>query len=382
MNPTVKALRAAVDARIPTVIVGSPGTGKTAFVNEMAKEEGYQLITLIGSTMEPTEVGGMPKADSVDTDSGPIPATVWLAPSWQVNILQKKKVILFLDEISNASNAVQAAMLNILQDRRFNNGVKFPEDTIVVGAMNPTDEAADGYGISLPLMNRIMWLSWSPTVAEWVDGMRTNWSNPASEAEMRWKLKIARFIEDNPHELHKLPVDEGTPQAYASLNTSDSSAMSVYENAWASRRSWDNLSKVLANAPEDVYVQDMIGQGLVGFAGMTAFREWLRKNDAISPQEVIDNPTSVDWQSLSLDDGTLIFRSIIEMITAENSGKVIDVFDAVADAGRANIAAPYLNDLMKRATHSDFGMEIISQNRRAFTKVTKKYKEIANKLDK
>lgn len=377
MNPTLKALQAATKAKIPTVLVGSPGTGKTAVINEMAKDMGYDLISLVGSRLEPTEVGGMPKADSIVTEFGPVDATVWLAPDWQVEILQKKRVVLFLDEISNASNAVQAALLTILQDHKFANGQAFPDETIVVGAMNPTDEAADGYGISLPLMNRIMWLNWSPTIQEWVDGMKTNWGSPTSEDEMRWKKKIARFIEDNPGSLHRLPVDEGTPQVYASLDTNDSSAMSVYENAWPSRRSWDNLSKVLAESPEDIFVQDMIGQGLVGFAAMTEFREWLRKNDAISPQEVIDNPKSVNWEALSLDDATLIFRSIIEMITPENSGKVIEVLDVVADAGRANLAGPYLPEIIKVVVSDKMGFDVAAENRSRLSVVSVKYSDIA-----
>ena len=139
------AIKAAMESRMPTMIGGAPGTAKTATIRSIAEEMGYELLTVIGSQMDPTDIVGLPQGQEVGkAENGePIYATVNLSPWWQARILLKKKVILFLDEFSNTSGAVRASMLTLLQNREFPNGQVMPDETIVIGAMNPADQAAD-----------------------------------------------------------------------------------------------------------------------------------------------------------------------------------------------------------------------------------------------
>lgn len=371
---TKAMLDAAIDARMPAMLVGAPGTGKTATVKQIAKDRGYKLITLVGSRMDPTDVAGLPKAASlgVDENDEPIEATVYLSPKWEVEILRHKKVILFLDEWSNSSGAVQAAFLTILQDREFPNGHAFPDETIVIGAMNPAEEAADGYEMALPTTNRIFWINWEPTVASWLDGMSSAWGADVSEEELRWKRKIVGFIKDNPTWLHQPPKDTETTEAYG-MASKTASSMEVFRNAWASRRSWDNLSRVLAHAPEAVYVQDTISQGIVGFPATSAFREWLRQNDTISPHEVLADPQAVDWKNLSVNDANLVFRALIEMINEENALDVIRVFDACADAGRASFGGAFVKELFNKCVNDSFTAEAKAKHRAACAALAPKY---------
>lgn len=351
---TMAMINAAIDARMPTMLVGAPGTGKTVTVKAIARERDYSIISLVGSRMDPTDVTGLPKGEFMGQDENQkdIFGTVNLSPWWQVEIIQKKKVILFLDEWGNSPGAVQAAFLTLLQDREFPNGHKFPDETIVIGAMNPPEEGADSYEMALPTTNRIFWINWSPTAPAWVEGMKTNWGQPASDEEMKWKHKIARFISDNPTYLHKTPDGNiGTGQAYAGLDTNDNSAMTVFQSAWPSRRSWDNLSRVLATAPDTIYVQDTIAQGIVGYSASNAFREFLRKFDVIDPKEVLKDPSSVDWNSISVDDANLLLRAITEMSDNHDTvSQAIEVFNAVAKAKKTSIGAPFMRDFINKAT--------------------------------
>lgn len=368
---------AAIDARMPVMLVGAPGTGKTATVKQIAKERGYKLITLVGSRMDPTDISGLPKAAQMGEDENgqPIEATVYLSPYWQVEILKHKKVILFLDEFSNSSGAIQAAFLTILQDREFANGHAFPEETIIIGASNPAEEAADGYEMALPTTNRIFWISWNPTTESWIEGMLNGWGQELSEDEMKWKRKVASFIKDNPTYLHRPPTEAATVEAYG-VRANNASEMEVFRSAWASRRSWDNLSRVLAKAPEEVYVQDSIAQGIVGYAATAAFREWLRKHDNISPADVLANPEAVDWKNLGINDANMVFRSLIEMIDEANALQIIHVFGVCADAGQANYGGPFVKELFNKVMAADMSAAAKAKHREACSKIIPKYNSV------
>lgn len=378
---TKEMLEAAIAARMPTMIVGAPGTGKTATVKQIAKDRGYHLITLVGSRMDPTDVTGLPKGENLGKlsdapDAEDTYGTVNLAPVWQVDILKKKKVILFLDEWGNSPGAVQAAFLTLLQDREFANGDKFPAETIVIGAMNPPEEGADSYEMALPTMNRIFWISWSPTAESWYNGMLAAWGKTVSDEEMSWRKKIVRFMRDNPSWLHKQPEDAiGTPEAQG-VSSQNASEMAVLRYAWPSRRSWDNLSRVLTEAPDNNYIQDTISKGIVGAGASNAFREWLIKNDVISPEEVIADPSSVDWTTVSQNDAHLILRAVIDLINDENSMNVIELFGHIADQDRANLAVPFLRDMLKNVTGGKVSREITKQNSEPAREVLKKYNHL------
>ena len=347
---TKTIIESLISAKMPIMLVGSPGTGKTASVKAIAKERGYKLITLVGSRMDPTDVSGLPKAATLgeDENNQTIEATVYLSPYWQVEILRHKKVILFLDEFSNSSGAIQAAFLTILQDREFPNGHKFPDETIIIGAMNPPEEAADGYELSLPTTNRIAWISWSPTMHSWIEGMKCAWGEDVPKEELEWKIKIANFIKDNPTWLHQQPKDTGTTAAVG-VNASDPSEMAVFRSAWPSRRSWDNLSRALAGSPEDNFIRDSLAQSIVGFAAAADFREWIQKNDFIKPEDVLADPSIVDWKNISLSDSNILMRAISKMIDANNSTAVLLVVKSAIDADRADLIASYTKDIFQNA---------------------------------
>lgn len=346
---TNQAVMAAIQAKTPVMLVGAPGTGKTESVRAIAKLMGYALITLVGSQMDPTDIVGLPKGENLGkTETGEdIFGTVNLAPWWQVRILKEKKVILFLDEFSNTSGATRASMLTMLQNREFPNGYVMPAETIVIGAMNPASQAADGYDLDLPTTNRIFFVPWKTSHDSWYEGMLKAWGNSdAPPAELAWREKIVKFIKENPGELHREPTTAGTKEAYGA-NLNDPSESEVFRYAWASRRSWDNLSRILTGAPEDVSIQDMIAQGTVGFSAAAKFRDWLRKNDTINPASVLADPNSVDWEKLVPNDLSLILRSLTDGVSEKTFIKTLAVFEKVAEEGRAAEGGTYVYDLLK-----------------------------------
>ncbi len=373
-------------ARMPAVLVGPPGVGKTAKLYELAKRMGYTLITLIGSQLDPTDIVGLPKGELLGKteDGKDIYGTVNLSPWWQVEILLKKKVILFLDEMSNTSSATRASMLTMLQSREFPNGQKMPADTIVVGAMNPTEQAADGYDLDAPTTNRINFIVWAPSVEEWKAGMLRAWGKKVSPAELAWRRRVVRFIEASPDSLQKLPDSSPSPETPAAYgaNAMDPSEMEVFRYAWPSRRSWDNLARVLAFTDDkSPVIQDTLAQGIVGYVQASKFRDWLKRNSKITLTDLMDNPRSVDWRTIGQDESNFLLRGVIDSITdGPSSTKAISVFEEIAKQKMQGLGAGFIRELMSQATKSSLDQDTIEANRQRLKALIQAYKAISSNM--
>ena len=364
------------------MLVGPPGVGKTAKLYELTKRMGYELITLIGSQLDPTDIVGLPKGQLMGhtEDGKEVHGTINLSPWWQVRILLDRKVVLFLDEWSNTSSATRASMLTMLQSREFPNGQKMPAETIVVGAMNPTEQAADGYDLDTPTTNRINFIVWDPSVEEWKEGMLKAWGKKVSQAELTWRSRIVRFIEDSPTSLQKLPGTVQAPEAYG-VNPKDASEMEVLRYAWPSRRSWDNLSRVLAQAGDDVVVQDTLAQGIVGYEQATKFRDWLKRNMTIKPSDLMANPKMVQWKNLSQDETTFLLRSILDSIRDDKSyRRVLAIFNEIARQGMQGIAAGFMQELSALVSKSGPDKDNIDQNRKRYAALTQAFASVTSKM--
>src|SRR5699024_12692494 len=51
----------AVDAKIPTMMIGDPGVGKSASVRALADELDCDVIVLLGSQLDQTDLTGLPQ---------------------------------------------------------------------------------------------------------------------------------------------------------------------------------------------------------------------------------------------------------------------------------------------------------------------------------
>lgn len=362
----VESIKAVAKARIPVMLVGAPGTGKTQTIKKMAEDMGYDLITLVGSRMDPTDISGLPAPSTyVDPLTGkeiiepstkkPIRVTEYYRPWWQVDILTKKRIILFFDEFSNTQPAVRASLLTLFQDREFADGSKMPSETIVIGAMNPVDQAADGSELDLPTKNRMFFIPWEPSPESWYDGMLKAWGKDIGERESMFRRAIVDFIKKNPEHLHREPTDiaEEGAQAYgASLD--DPSEAEVFFSAWPSRRSWDNLARALAETPvkDSDRIQEKITQGLVGYQSAVAFMEFLRERAAYDPIEVLNDPDIFDW---SADASVLsnVLRGIRERAVAEDYKKVASFMMRVAKEDRASEGAPHVHPIVQYLSRAE-----------------------------
>ena len=96
----------AVQSGIPVHLIGRPGTGKTSFVGALGWVTGREVVTVIASIREPSDFAGLPVITKDDN-------VKFAPPSWATHLAELGKGILFLDELSTAPPAVQAALLRV-----------------------------------------------------------------------------------------------------------------------------------------------------------------------------------------------------------------------------------------------------------------------------
>lgn len=256
-----------MNARVPVLISGPPGVGKTAMVQALGRELGLHVETVIASIHDPVDFGGWPVVADGKFRLEP--------PPWFERL--KAGGILFLDELTNAPRAVQAALLRVLLERVVGEAV-LPDNVYIIAAANPVDVAADGWSLSLPMTNRLAHIEFKLDSWEWAQNFPTYWGNPPSfdrldeQNWLRARSMVAAFISRRPELLLQMPKDET-------------------QWAWPSPRSWDHASRLMAMVLDQgvnawaEYVVSCVGSG----AAME-FINWATYVDLPDPEQIIANP--------------------------------------------------------------------------------------------
>ena len=266
-------------ARVPVLLWGAPGTGKSSVVQSLAHSLGWPCEVVIASIREPSDFGGLP----VVTDGG----VTFAPPSWATRLVDAGRGLLFLDEISTAPPAVQAALLRVVLERTVGD-LRLPDDVVVVAAANPPDQAADGWDLSAPLANRFCHLPWATDAATVAEGFTAGFATPSvphlpglgEGALRRAKADIAAFLLLRPSLVTMPPLDR-----------------SAAGRAWPSPRSWEMAARLVAACrtlearPE---VTSMLATGAVGDGAGLELMTWLNDLDLPDPEALLADPGSFE----------------------------------------------------------------------------------------
>lgn len=130
-------LKAANDLHLNLALCAAHGRAKTATIQQYAKQNGFQLITMILSRFLPEDLLGLPTIKNIDGQK----VTSYSNPDWLVEACDpNKKILLFFDEFNNAEMDVQASILNLIEDRKMGD-LALASTTQIVMAFNPTSIA-------------------------------------------------------------------------------------------------------------------------------------------------------------------------------------------------------------------------------------------------
>ena len=130
---------------------------------------GLPCETVIASIREPSDFAGLPIVVGDGVRFAP--------PAWARRLAEAGHGLLFLDELSTAPPAVQAALLRVVLERAVGD-LTLPDEVAVVAAANPPEQAADGWDLSAPLANRLCHLAWQTDPRAVADGLAGGWAAP------------------------------------------------------------------------------------------------------------------------------------------------------------------------------------------------------------
>lgn len=330
----------------------NPGDSKALKkVNIDALEEKYPIRILIGATIEPSELVGLPALETITTKTGiTAPITRNTMPSWAYDLIEAGQGILFLDELNSAPPSVQAAELSLLQGRMVGQ-YKLPDDVLIIAAANPTDIAVNGWNLPSPLSNRLLHIHMEPNVDDFLEGFRIGWGEDISIIEKGLRKNIADFLTRNQTLIQTRPKNDVEGG-----------------KAWASRRSWDNAAKNMA-LTGDIQTQEMI---LMGYVGLEASQSYfIHRTTAALPSvsEVLDG--DVDLSVLPVDAIDNIIRGVIADVKPFSIEKSVSFFISLVEANKGDLAQTHFSDFILRAKEINPTVE---------TSVFAKYYE-ANKED-
>ena len=253
--------------RLPVLIRGRHGVGKSEVVYQVAAKMGYPVVERRASQMTEGDLVGLPDTDNNELIGG-YKSTSFCPPDWFLTAVAEP-VVLFFDEVDRAVPEVRQGLFELMDSRKLN-GITIHPDTVVVAAINGGEHGSQYqvHEMDPAELDRYTVFDVEPTVEDWL-----SWGKDNVETAV-WD-----FINNNRTHLE---------------HTGDFEPNKVYP----SRRSWKRLNDTAASS--DLFATeadlDMLFTLATAFVGFEA---------AVTLRDFIANYTRVVTPEMILDDGNI-----------------------------------------------------------------------------
>lgn len=253
MKPTAAArtITRAIQANTPIMLWGAPGVGKSAIVADVAKTTTRTLYDVRVTLLDPVDLRGIPFIkDGV---------TFWGEPCFLPR--DNSPAILFLDELSAAPAMVQAALYQLILDRKLGE-YTLPDNTAIVAAGNRQSDRAVSTRMSSALSSRFLHSDIDVDTDDW-----STWAIGAGIAP-----EVIAFIRFRPELLNDFDPQKNTGHTFACPRT------------------WEMASRIMATGPMGADEYDTLA-GTIGEGAATEFCAFLRIfRDLPNPDAVLLTP--------------------------------------------------------------------------------------------
>lgn len=235
----------------PAMIWGPPGVGKSQVTAQVAKKLGCQFLDLRLPLLDSVDLRGIPT-----TNNG---TTKWLPPSF---LPTKGKGFLFLDELVQGQQIVQAAASQLILDRRIGE-YTLPDGWYVLAAGNRETDRAATNKMPSHIANRFVHVQFEIDLDDWLSWAAQNNIDPS----------VFAFLNMRPDLLHQF---------------------NPAEKAFPSPRSWEFVSKIVKQGANEEIFREIV-EGTVGKAAAAEYVGFFRVyKDLPEFEDIVKNPAKAE----------------------------------------------------------------------------------------
>jgi hypothetical protein len=269
-------------ARLPILLRGRHGIGKSQVVYQIAASLGLPVVERRASQMTEGDLVGLPSVEGNRTSFNP--------PDWFKESCEEP-VCLFLDEVDRATLEVRQGIFELTDSRKLN-GHRLHPDTIVFAAINGGEHGEQYQVNEMDPAELDRWSVWDiePTVEDWLGWGKENVDS------LVWD-----FINQNRSHLeHNGDVEPN--------------------KRYPSRRSWHRLNDVLAKADMLEAGPGMfnLAQSFVGFEAAVALNDFAQNYDrVVTVEQLLAGERVEALAAMSLNEHC----AMIEKLEAEGTCK-------------------------------------------------------------
>jgi len=261
MKTTMKLTESCIEAKVPCIIWGPPGVGKTAMVELIAERKRAVLFT--PTINDPSDIA-LPIPRETGHEMSP---AQWARRA--IELSNSREVIIFLDELTTKAPAIQSAMLRFLDSGKIGD-YQIPGEVARVAAANSPELA--GYHLKPTTANRLVHLEFEIDHRDWVEWMLAQSSRYST---LQVFTEVASFINHRPDLLFAFPGSE-----------------IEHGKAWPSPRSWFNGCVAVSESGiyEDEFLTSTIFRGSIGDGALAEFWTWKQQSDLPDPEWLLEDP--------------------------------------------------------------------------------------------
>ncbi|MGQ7932158.1 ATP-binding protein [Paraburkholderia sp. D1E] len=314
VNPAqlIELLTAYIPARLPVLITGPAGIGKSDIVDRAAYAKGHDLLISHPVVEDPTGSKGLPFPSADGKTAAHLPFG-----DLERAVNSTRPLVWFLDDLGQASPAVQAAKMQLLLARRVGSH-ELPPHVTFVAATNRRSDNAGVSGILDPVISRFATVvELQPTVNDWTAWAILNNVPAELIAFLRFRPDLL-FVQKRSRDIENSP----------------------------SPRTWGFLAKTMPVVPKGLELLSY--SGTVGVEAATELMSFLGIYRQLpSPDSILLNPDTAQ-----IPENTSALYAVTAALAAySNEGnfdRVLTYTDRIISGGSREFGALLVRDALRR----------------------------------